>query len=183
MAGRRLYIIAGCNGAGKTTAARQSLLDDLQCSHWVSDDDIAYSLSPQAPEQAFARAARMMIERIGLLLDQGETFALETTLAPRCFSRTVMQARQQGYDVSLLFFHLPSPQAAIDRVSQRVSQGGRYVPDEVVTRHYHAGLRNLRQLYMPIVDRWRIFCIKDDTHQLVAMGRKGETIDLERLAI
>ena len=66
MTGRRLYIIAGCNGAGKTTAARQSLLDDLQCSHWVSDDDIAYSLSPQAPEQVFARAARMMIERIGL---------------------------------------------------------------------------------------------------------------------
>ena len=183
MTGKRLYIIAGCNGAGKTTAARQSLLDDLQCTHWVSDDDIAYSLSPQAPERAFMRAGRLMLERIDHLLGQGETFALETTLAPRCFSRTVLQARQQGYDVSLLFFHLPSPQSAIDRVSQRVSQGGRYVPDEVVARHYHAGLRNLRRLYMPIVDHWRIFCCDGDNHRLVAMGRRGETFDLNKLAI
>lgn len=183
MAVRRLYIIAGCNGAGKTTAARQSLLEALQCRHWVSDDDIAYCLSPQAPERAFMRAGRLMLERIDQLLGQGETFALETTLAPRCFSRTVQRAQQQGYAVSLLFFHLPSPQAAIDRVSQRVSQGGRYVPAEVVVRHYHAGLCNLRQLYLPLVDHWRIFCNDGDNHRLVAMGRRGETFDLNKLAI
>lgn len=183
MVGKRLYIIAGCNGAGKTTAARQSLLEALQCRHWVSDDDIAYSLSPQAPERVFVRAGRLMLERIDRLLGQGETFALETTLAPRCFSRTVLQARQQGYDVSLLFFHLPSPEAALGRVASRVSQGGRYVPDDVVVRHYHAGLHNLRHLYLPLVDHWRIFCNDGDNHRLVAMGQRGETFDLNKLAI
>ncbi len=182
MADKRLYLIAGCNGAGKTTM-RESLLGRLHCHHWVSDDDIAYRLSPHAPEQAFVSAGRLMLERIEQLLAQGETFAIETTLAPRCFGRAVMQARQWGYEVNLLFFHLPSSQLAVSRVNQRVSRGGRYVPAHVVERHYHAGLRNLKQLYMPLVDRWNIYTLEGGGYRLLAEGKQGESLECKKISI
>ena len=79
----RLYIIAGCNGAGKTTASYTILPDMLNCDEFVNSDEIAKRLSPNKPEESAVRASRLMMERIEELIDKGETFGVETTLATR----------------------------------------------------------------------------------------------------
>jgi predicted ABC-type ATPase len=59
-----LYIISGCNGAGKTTASFTILPDMLNCKEFVNADEIAKGLSPFQPERVSFQAGRIMLERI-----------------------------------------------------------------------------------------------------------------------
>ena len=77
----------------------------------------------------------------------------------------------------LLRDYLGITEMAIVRVASRVQQGGHSVPNEIVIRRYHAGLRNLFQLYMPIVDAWMMFDNSPrDGYELIASGRDDAKI-------
>ena len=152
-----LYIIAGCNGAGKTTASMTVLPEVLHCREFVNADEIAKGLSPFRPEEVAVQAGRLMLERIDRLLTRGETFAIETTLATRSYAGLVRRAKAAGYTVMLLFFWLPSPEMAEMRVAQRVAEGGHDIPREVIRRRYWLGLRNLLEIYAPEVDVWSMY--------------------------
>ncbi len=119
-----------------------------------------------------------MLERIQELLNQNVTFAIETTLSTRAYRNLVLQAQARGYQVELVFFYLPSPQTAIRRIAHRVKNGGHHVPDDVVIRRYYRGLRNLREIFMPIVDHWDIYRYEGNAYVLMATGNKGDTCDL-----
>jgi predicted ABC-type ATPase len=80
---KNLYIIAGCNGAGKTTASFTILVDSLDCKEFVNADEIAKGLSPFQPEKVAFEAGRIMLVRINDLLERNESFSFETTLSPR----------------------------------------------------------------------------------------------------
>jgi predicted ABC-type ATPase len=80
MPDKNLYIIAGCNGAGKTTASYTILPEIIECKEYVKADEIAKGISPFQPEKVAVEAGRIMINRINELLASGETFAFETTL-------------------------------------------------------------------------------------------------------
>ena len=71
-----LYIIAGCNGAGKTTASFTVLPEVLFCREFVNADEIAKGLSPFHPESVAIEAGRLMLERIDALLLERKTFAI-----------------------------------------------------------------------------------------------------------
>ena len=126
----KLYIIAGCNGAGKTTASYTVLPEMLDCREFVNADEIAKGLSPFNPESVAIDAGRLMLQRMDDLLIAGEDFAFETTLATRSYVKFIDQAHAMGYFVSLLFFWLPTPELAIVRVATRVSKGGHDIPEE-----------------------------------------------------
>lgn len=100
----KLYIIAGCNGAGKTTASYTVLPEMLDCREFVNADEIAKGLSPFNPESVAIDAGRLMLQRMDDLLIAGEDFAFETTLATRSYVKFIDQAHAMGYFVSLLFF-------------------------------------------------------------------------------
>lgn len=125
MADKHLYIISGPNGAGKTTASYTVLPKILQCKEFVNADEIARGLSPFNPESVAIEAGRLMLKRISELLQKNESFSIETTLSTRSYFRLVEKSHQQGYDVTLLYFWLISPQQAIERVAERVATGGR----------------------------------------------------------
>lgn len=78
-----LYIIAGCNGAGKTTASFTVLPEMLNCKEFVNADEIAKGLSPFQPDKVSFEAGRIMLNRINELLIDGKDFAFETTLSTR----------------------------------------------------------------------------------------------------
>lgn len=151
---KTLYIIAGCNGAGKTTASYTVLPEILQCQEFVNADEIAKGLSPFNPESVAIEAGRLMLERIGELLNREETFSIETTLSTRSYRKLIANAREKGYMVKLIFFWLDSTDTAIKRVAKRVSEGGHNIPREVIVRRYRAGIVNLFNLYMNSVDYW-----------------------------
>ena len=173
-----LFIIAGCNGAGKTTASFTVLPEMLNCRELVNADEIAKGLSPFNPEGVAIQAGRLMIDRIIHLLKEGETFAFETTLATRSYVKLIQQAQKRGYFITLLFFSLASPEQAVARVAKRVSQGGHDIPTEVVHRRFKAGLENLFQLYIPIVDYWTLSDNSTVPSYKIACGWKDQRINV-----
>ena len=100
----RLYIISGCNGAGKTTASYSLLPEMLDCKEFVNSDEFAKGLSPFDPSKASIQASRLMLMKIRYLLKRHEDFAVETTLATRTLLKIVKSAQAAGYTVTLLYF-------------------------------------------------------------------------------
>ncbi len=78
-----LYIIAGCNGAGKTTASFTVLPEMLDCDEFINADEIARGLSPLNPERAAIETGRLMLTKIDKLISNKKDFAFETTLATK----------------------------------------------------------------------------------------------------
>ena len=116
-----------------------------------------------------------MLQRMDDLLSEGEDFAFETTLATRSYVKFVERAQVKGYFVTLLYFWLPTPEQAIERVATRVSEGGHNIPSSVIRRRYANGIKNLTTLYTPICDYWTIYdnSAADGIHK-VAWGVKDE---------
>src|SRR5690606_26867166 len=113
-----LYIIAGCNGAGKTTASYSVLPEMLNCKEFVNADSIAAGLSPFNPEAVAFEAGRIMLDRVKTLIAEQEDFAFETTLSTRSYVSLIQLAKSKGYEVTLVFFWLNSPELAVERVAE-----------------------------------------------------------------
>jgi len=173
---KNLYIVAGCNGAGKTTASFTILPEILDCREFVNADEIAAGLSPFQPEKAAIEAGRIMFDRIEHLLHENSNFAFETTLATKIHKNTVLKAQAMGYNVTLLFFWLQTVELAKKRVQKRVSEGGHNIESEVIERRYLSGIRNLFDIYLPIADEVLIFDNSEGKHELIA--EKSDNSDI-----
>ena len=174
---KSLYIISGCNGAGKTTASYSVLPKMLDCLEFVNADEIARGLSPFNPESVAIEAGRLMLHRIEELLAKDETFALETTLATKSYINLVRRAQTKGYQVNVLFFWLRTPELALQRVAERVASGGHNIPEDIVRRRYVAGISNLFRIFIPEVDFWNIYDNSQKPRIQIALGgREADTI-------
>jgi predicted ABC-type ATPase len=169
-----LYIIAGCNGAGKTTASYTVLPEILDCKEFINADEIAKGLSPFQPEKVAIQSGRIMLKRIDELLTSKADFAFETTLSSKSYVNTVKEAQENGYNVTLIYFWLNSVDLAKERVKVRVSEGGHNIPAEVIDRRYKLGLENLFKLFIPVVDYWMIFDNSSNDSNLISEGGRGE---------
>jgi predicted ABC-type ATPase len=145
MSGRPwLWLLAGPNGAGKSTYARDLLADVEEI---VGPDEFAYRLSRDAPESAALQAGRLAVHRRNELLERRRTFAIETTLSGRRHLLLIERARSEGWSIGVVYIGLGSPDLAIERVRERVSQGGHDVPAADIRRRYQRGLGNLAIVY------------------------------------
>jgi predicted ABC-type ATPase len=175
---KNLYIIAGCNGAGKTTASYTILPEIIECKEFVNADEIAKGLSPFQPEKVSFEAGRIMLNRINELLRDNQSFAFETTLSTKSYKNKIIQAKAQGYTTTLLFFWLNNINLAKERVKSRVKEGGHNIPEDVIERRYKKGLVNLFDIYMDLVDAALIFDNSFGNHELIAEKFETENISI-----
>ena len=173
---KHLYIIAGCNGAGKTTASFTILPEVLDCKEFINADEIAKGLSPFQPESVAMQAGRIMLARMDELLQKGETFAFETTLATKSYKQKIEWAQANGYEVTLLFFWLRNVTMAKERVAQRVAEGGHSIPSQTIERRYHNGITNLFAIYIDMVDICYIFDNSEGRKELIAQKERHKGI-------
>ena len=178
---KRLYIISGCNGAGKTTASYTILPEMLNCNEFVNADEIAKGLSPFNPDNVAIKAGRLMLTRITELLESGSDFAFETTLSTRSYVNTVKKAREKGYLVTVLYFWLNSPDLAVERVRIRVKEGGHHIPEETIRRRYDLGIKNMFNLYIPIVDFWMFIDNSKTPFEILAEGQENKEVVKNKL--
>ncbi len=153
----KLIIIAGANGAGKSTIAPFLLRDEFGILDYVNADTIALGLSAFQSEKVALEAGRIMLKRLQELANQRSTFAFESTLASRFYARWIKELRQQGYEFHLFFLWLQSVDVAIARVNERVRMGGHNIPEEVIRRRYQKGLKNFFEIYQPVADAWSVY--------------------------
>lgn len=173
MSKRQILIIAGPNGVGKTTFAREFLPNEADCPEFINADLIAAGLSPFAPELAAVKAGRLMLEIMSEMEQQGKSFAFETTLSGLAYARRIPRWQMSGYHVSLYFLSLPTPEIALARVAERVVQGGHHVPYDVVRRRFISGRKNLETVYKSLVDAWMLFDNSGQEPELIEWGEKS----------
>lgn len=178
MANKKLYIIAGCNGAGKTTASFTILPEILDCKEFVNADEIAKGLSPFQPDKVSFEAGRIMLKRINTLLSEDQNFAFETTLATKSYKEKISFAKENGYTVSLLFFWLQNIELAKERVNIRVIEGGHNIEPEIIERRYKRGIKNLFDIYIPIIENVLIFDNSEGKHELIAKKQADGTLNI-----
>ena len=175
-----LVVLAGPNGAGKSTLAPWLLRDGWGIRDFVNADEIARGLSGFHPESVALQAGRLMWERLEELAASRQSFAFETTLASRTYAPWIAKRKADGYQARLVFIWLPSAEQAINRVTDRVRVGGHHIPDDVIRRRYAGGLRNLFELYLPLMDRWSVL---DGTEhadlRLIALGSAASGVHVE----
>lgn len=113
-----------------------------------------------------------MLEHVRLMVKRREDFAVETTLAGRAYLRMIREWQGVGYRVELMFLELPSVELAIQRVRQRVAQGGHNIPEDDIRRRFNRGLVNFRSQYRDLVDAWQRFDASQWPPILIAEGVK-----------
>jgi predicted ABC-type ATPase len=168
-----ISIIAGPNGAGKSTCGPAILQNHFHISEFVNADTIATGLSAFNPETVAISASRIMLKRIKQLAESNVNFAFETTLASRTFAPWIKNLKKQGYQFTLVYFWLHTPQLAIERVAERVRFGGHSVPTETIKRRYQKSIDNFFTLYQPLANHW---CFIDNSDKenpvLIAEGNQ-----------
>ena len=174
-----VIIIAGPNGAGKSTIAPYLLRDKLGVSEFVNADTIAQGLSAYSPEKAAIPAGRVMLDRINELAKNGENFAFETTLAAKSFVPKLEQFKNNGYEITLIFLWLANVQIAVERVAERVRQGGHNIPKATIERRYKRGLINFFSRYKNLADNWYFYDnSKTGDFRLIAKGKHSKPTEI-----
>lgn len=171
---KNLFIIAGPNGAGKTTFARKFLPEYVNCPNFVNADLIAQGLAPFDPRAAAIKAGKLMLQQINEYAARGMDFAFETTLSGRGYAGLLRRLKNQGYSLNLFFLWLPTPELAIERVKERVREGGHDVPPEDVRRRFDRGIRNFAGFYMAAVNSWMLFDNSGTKPILIAKSKSGD---------
>jgi predicted ABC-type ATPase len=173
----RVAVIAGINGAGKTTASRDILQRVLKIPTFVNADTIARGLSAFDPEAEAVRAGRVMLDWLDELAQARRDFAFETTLAARSYAGWLAGLKARGYEVHLYYFWLDSPDTAIARVAVRVQAGGHHIPEATIRQRYSKSTRNFFELYRPLCNAWRVYDNSGDQSRFIAYGDEtSETV-------
>ena len=170
---KKLYIIAGCNGAGKTTVFYTILPEILECDEFVNADEIANELSPFKPERAGIQAGRLMLQKIKTLVNSEQDFAFETTLYQK-LSELCFRSSKKWIFCHNTFFWLSSQNLAVKCVETRVKEGGHRIPENVIRRRYENRLKN----FLLFLKNWLmtgcLLIIQEKPYQIIAEGAKED---------
>lgn len=174
MPNKNVYIIAGPNGSGKTTFAKEFLPKYVHCPNFVNADLIAQGLSPFSPEKVAIKAGKLLLEQIHNLANKGIDFAFETTLSGKSHLIFINKLKEKEYSIHLFFLWIPSKDLAIARIKERVARGGHNVADEDVKRRFDKSIGNFFKLYRPLFDSWNMFDNSTTTPRLIAKEERGK---------
>ena len=154
----RLYVLAGVNGAGKSSIGGAAIR--AAGGEYYNPDEAARALMAANPGlgQTEANAAawhqgRTLLERA---IDQRLDFTFETTLGGTTMPRLLAEAASRGIEVRVFYVGLASADAHIERVRQRVRAGGHDIPEADIRRRYRHSLLNLVQL-LPGLTELRVY--------------------------
>jgi len=147
-------IIAGCNGAGKTTFARQLLPSLYPGLAFFNVDEISRE---EDPPMHPVRAGRELMARLAAAVRKQESFVVETTLSSRFYERQIRAWKNSDYFVALHFIELATADLAIRRVAERVAAGGHDVPEADIRRRFARGRALFNTRYKELVDEWYLW--------------------------
>jgi predicted ABC-type ATPase len=154
---KQIEIVAGPNGSGKSTFARAYFRLQNGNSRFINADTIASGLAAGSESTASFHAGRVMLGSIAEALSNEESFAFETTLSGRTWVRILEQARNHGYEITIYFVYLGKVTLNLQRIRQRVKEGGHSIPKETVVRRYPRSFTNFWYVYRPLCQNWFIF--------------------------
>jgi predicted ABC-type ATPase len=168
----KCFIIAGPNGAGKSTSAFQ-IFSDLKDFEFVNADLIARGLSPLNPQSVPISAGKIMLARIQELITDRADFSFEATLSSKNFIKIIKEMKNLGYEISIIYMYVDSPELAFKRVQLRAKQGGHFIDQETVYRRYIRSLKNFFELYSVLADDFYFYDNSSDSPVFIASKHNG----------
>lgn len=178
---KELVVVAGANGSGKTTFAKQLVIETGH--EFLNADEIERTLESSDASSTKVQAGRLFFQRLTELIDNEQCFILESTLSGKYLLKVIENAQQRGYTFKLFYVFLESPAVCIERIKNRVKLGGHFVPDEDVRRRYYRSKQNFWLTYKNLAEDWSLFNnpLSGD-NQLVAVGFKDNySVESEEL--
>ena len=149
-----LYVIAGPNGAGKTTSFENFLPKGVP---YLNTDEILRDIRTKTgqniniQEVANSEAVSIFYQKV----NRREDFAIETNLSDNETYKSLSGVQQAGYDIKLFYFYVEDPQTCMERVKNRVKEGGHFVRPDIVKGRYEVSL-NLLSHYRDMPDYLRV---------------------------
>ena len=172
------YVVAGANGAGKTTFALKYLPLIASCYDFINADEIAKGLSPLDYEAGLLKAGKIFLETLKQKIAERNDFAFETTLSGRTYLPRIAEWRKSGWIVTLFYLYIPDAAFSAQRVRHRVLEGGHNIPVDDIVRRYPRSIRNLFA-YAEVCDR--TICFDNTGSQIIPIFEKrfGQPFEVE----
>ena len=170
MALKTLYIIAGANGSGKTTFAKE--FANLEQIEFINADEIAKEYDPYDIQKYKIKAGKEFFKRLKSFLSQNKSFAIETTLSGKYLVNVIKDAKNRGFKISLIYLFLETSKENIYRVKNRVLNGGHDVPIDDIIRRYERSKNLFWNIYKNITDEYMMFFNGDDNFEIVANNQE-----------
>lgn len=146
---KQLWVLAGGNGAGKSTFYHQYL--SQYGIKFVNADLIARTMDTDHPERLSYEAATLATEMRENMIATGESFCFETVFSHESKIDFIAVAKAHGYSVILVYIHLTDPSLNEARVYQRMLEGGHDVPPEKIHSRIPRTMKNIK-MALPLVD-------------------------------
>lgn len=174
----KVLVIAGPNGVGKTTFAMEYLPLMGTEIPFVNGDVIAAQLNPNAPDEAAWEAGRIALRQMASYATNRKDFAFETTLSGRAYVRRLVEWRERGYRIGMIYLRLPSADHVVWRVAQRVSEGGHDIPEPVARRRFERSWRHFINLYRPVADEWQVYDTSSQPPILIDQSERADILPM-----
>lgn len=137
-----MYVFAGNNGSGKSTI-RNLIIDRLGISVNIDPDALARGVDPKHPERRRVSAGKEAIKLARNCIHYRRDFSIETTLSGGNAIRLMREAKAKGFEISIFYVGLGDYHLNIERVENRVKNGGHHIPAEDIIRRHHTSIENL----------------------------------------
>ena len=174
---KQIWLLAGGNGAGKSTFYRLFLAP--RGIKLLNADLIANEINPENPEKVSYQAANLVGRLLEDLLYQGISFCFETVFSHESKIDFVAKAKAQGYKIILVYIHLEIPELNEARVQQRVTEGGHDVPADKIHSRIPRTMKHISTI-LPLVNEARLLNNSSRKHpyQQVAIVKQGKRKDV-----
>lgn len=169
--GKRIIVVGGANGVGKTTFAYQ--YRDEYGIEYLGADEIAANLSISRDESVEIRAGKEFFRRLQKYLVQDKSVIIESTLSGTGLLRNLNRFKSKGYTVHIIYVFLNDVSLCKRRIRARVKKGGHNVPESDVERRFRRSISNFQKIYLPLADSWQIFYNGQKRPTEVAIGEAG----------
>lgn len=170
---KKLVIIGGANGVGKTTFAYR-YKEEYQLDY-LGADEIAEQLATSEVGKIEMKAARVFFRNLNRYFHVNQSLIIESTLSGVGLAKQIKRFQKIGYAIHIVYVFIDDVNLCKQRIKARVLKGGHNVPEQDIVRRYYRSIENFKHVYLPLANTWQLLYNGWQRPFEVAFGEYGKT--------